>query len=114
MDDSGAGGDGVEILEGFGAPLKELESLEISFEFDSFVFRGGVVLFVDVGLDGVVDDEVDGDLGVDFWRVSAEGSHGVSHDSEVDDAGNSGEILEDNSGGFEGDFDVFAGVFLPG
>jgi len=43
----------------------------------------------------VVDDEVDRDERVDLLRVAAEARHGVAHRGEVDEGGDSGEVLEE-------------------
>lgn len=61
----------------------------------------------------MVDDEVDGAGRVDSVGVSAESLEGVTHTGEVDDAGNSGEVLEEHSGGLEGNVDVLAHGLFP-
>jgi len=42
MDNTGAWGNNLEVVEGFGAPLKELEALLISLELHLFVELSGI------------------------------------------------------------------------
>jgi len=67
-----------------------------------------------VDLHGVVDDEFDGLQRIDEGGIAAELLHGVAHGGEVDDAGDAGEILEENAAGCESDFFIGPGVFIPG
>lgn len=113
MDDTGTWWDGVEVGEGLGSPLEELESLVVSLELDLFVLVSGIEGLVDVSLNGVVNNEIDWAEWVDLLWVSSELDHSVSHGGEVDDTGDSSEILEDNSGGLEGDLDLLGGLLLP-
>ena len=39
--------------------------------------------------DGVIDNEVDWNKGVDFVGIASELGHSVSHGSEIDDSGHS-------------------------
>lgn len=55
MNNTGTGGYGIEVLEGFGSPFQEFKSFIISFEFDSFVFFSSVGGFVYISLYGVID-----------------------------------------------------------
>ena len=52
--------------------------------------------------------------GIDERGVSAETFHGVAHGGEVDYAGNSGEILQENAAGGEGDFFFRLRIAVPG
>ena len=61
----------------------------------------------------MVDDEVNWAEGVDLLGVSAESGHCVSHGCQVDHCGYSCEILEDDSAGFECNFNGLAGEFFP-
>ena len=57
----------------------------------------------------MIDDEVDGDVGVDLGGIRAEALGGISHGGQVDHSGHSGEILEDDTSGLEGDLSVGLG-----
>ena len=52
------------------------------------------------------------------WRgliragIAAELLHGVAHGGEIDDAGDSGEILQEDAAGGEGDFFVGLGILV--
>src|SRR5688572_21444787 len=104
MDDAGARRDDAEVVEGELAPAEEFVSLAVAGEFqlDVEVERGVGAEVVD--LHRVVDHQVDRHERVDLFRVAAESLHGGSHGGEVDDAGDAGEVLQDDAGGFEGDF----------
>ena len=67
-----------------------------------------------VDLHGVVDDEVEGDERIDLFGIAAEALHGGPHGGEIDDAGDAGEILQDDAAGLEGDFELggFFGVVV--
>jgi len=61
----------------------------------------------------VVDDEVAWDEGIHFLGIATHADHRGTHRSEIDDAGNAGEILQDDAAGHKGDFgfsDVFGVV----
>ena len=62
----------------------------------------------------MVDDEFDGLKRVDESGIAAEFAHGVAHGGEIDNAGDAGEILEQDAAGGKGDFFVGLGVFIPG
>ena len=61
----------------------------------------------------MVYNEVNWAERVDLLGVSTESGHCVSHGSQVDHCGYSCEILEDDSAGFECDFNGLAGKFFP-
>ena len=110
MHDAGGWGDDAEVVERLLAPLEELVAFGVAVEVELVVdgqALGGAEV---VDLHGVVDDEVAGDERVDLGRVAAELDDGVTHGCEVHDAGDAGEVLQNNAAGEEGDFD-FADVF---
>jgi len=113
MDDTGARGHDLELVESSGAPLEEGESLVVSFEFKFFVLLLGVSGARDIDLDGVIDDQVDGAEGVDLVGVTTESCHSISHGSQVNDSGYSSEVLQDNSSWLEGDLRTLLRGFLP-
>ena len=49
----------------------------------------------------MVDDHFGGIERVNAVRVSTEGGHGLTHGCQIDDAGNSGEVLHNDTGGSE-------------
>ena len=97
------GGDDAEGFEGLLAPFEELVAFAVALEFVLHVEEEGLLRAVDVDLDGVVDDEVDGDEGLDELGVAVEAGDGVAHGGEVDEEGDTSEILQDNAGHGEGD-----------
>jgi len=56
MDDTGAWGHNLEVIERSRSPLQELESLSVTIELDDFVLLGGVSRSKHVGLHRMVDD----------------------------------------------------------
>jgi hypothetical protein len=57
----------------------------------------------------VVDDEVDGDEGLDHFRIAAHAVDGGAHGGEVDEEWDAGEVLEDDACDDEGDFEIAGG-----
>ena len=88
MDNTGAGWDNLEIVEGLGAPLEELEALAVTLELELFVLLGGAGDTSGIDLDGVIDDEIDGAERVDLARVASKTVHSVTHGSKINDGGN--------------------------
>jgi len=86
MDNSGAWGHDLEVVEGLRAPLEELEALLVSLELHLFVELGGVEGAGLIDLDGVINDEIDGAQGVNLLGVTTESVHAVSHGSEIDNS----------------------------
>ena len=86
----------LEVVEGLGAPLKELESLTVTRELKLLVhvLGGGNTSRID--LHGVIDDEVDGAEWVDLCWVATETLHGITHRSEIDNSGHSTTIVKDS------------------
>ena len=113
MDDTAAGWHNAEVVEGSGTPFQEFKSLVVALELDLFVLPPSVLNSGLVHLHRVIDDQIDRAERVDLLRIAAQTSNCVSHGSEIDHSGHSGEILEDNSCRLEGDFNGFAGQFLP-
>ena len=111
MADAHAGRDGGEVVEGGLAPLEEGVALAVTLELKRSVGVVGIFGAEFIDLHGVVYDELGGLEGVDFFRVAAQGTHGIAHGGEVDDGGNTGEVLHEDAGGHVGDL---AGRFCPG
>ncbi|GIW20357.1 MAG: hypothetical protein KatS3mg065_0653 [Chloroflexota bacterium] len=114
VDDAGPRRDDAEVPEGGLGPAEELVALGVPLVLPGDVEEEGVGGPEAVDLDGVVDDEVGRDEGVDLGRVAAEGGHGVAHGGEVDDGRHAGEVLEDDPGRHEGDLGLAAAAGSPG
>jgi len=56
----------LEVVEGLGAPLEELESLTVPGELEALILVSGISNTGSVDLDRVVNDEVDGAKRVDL------------------------------------------------
>src|SRR3982751_4431554 len=52
----------------------------------------------------MIDDQFGGAERIDAGGVAAEMAHGVAHGGEIDDGGDSGEVLQEDAGRREGDF----------
>jgi len=114
VDDASVGRDDGEVVESGLAPAEERVTLLVALEFEGSVHVEGAGGAEFVDLDGVIDYEFDGLEGIDERGIAAELLHGVAHGGEVDDAGDAGEILEQNTAGSEGDFLVGLGIPVPG
>lgn len=113
MDNTRAWRNNLEIVEGLGAPLKELESFPISGELELLVDGSGFRNTSSINLHGVIDDEIDGAERVDLARVASKTVHSVTHGSKINDGGNTGKILQDDSGGTEWDFSIILRGLRP-
>jgi hypothetical protein len=111
--DAGARGDDLEVLERRLAPAEELVALAVALVLDLDVALEGVLAAEEVGDDRVVDDQLGGGERVDLRRVAAEGRHGLAHGGEVDDAGDTGEVLHDHARGRELDLGVGVRLRTP-
>ena len=61
----------------------------------------------------MIDNEVNRAKRVDLLSITTESLHGISHGSEIDDSGDTGEILQDDSGRLEGDFKILLRALTP-
>lgn len=68
---------------------------------------------IEIHLYTVVYDQVSGAQWIDLFRVAAERSEGVSHGREIHHGGHAREILQQDAGGFEGNFHALALRLLP-
>ena len=62
----------------------------------------------------MVDDQIHRYLGIYFLRVSAQGRHRGPHGREVNDAGNPGKVLQEDTGRFEGHLDLAGSLRVIG
>ena len=104
MDDAGVGRHDAEVLERVLAPAEERIALAIPGELEPGVEVGGVELGVMIDLHRVVDDELDRLERIDLARVATEPEDAVAHCREIDDGRDTGEVLQQHSGGRKGNF----------
>ena len=98
-------------------PPEERVALLVARELERGVARERIGHSGDVDHDGVVDDEIDGDRRVDTIRIAAEIDERVPHRREVDDGGNTGEVLHQHACGHERELapaDLFGGAVAIG
>ena len=86
VDDAGVRRHDLEVVERALAPAEEGVALDVPLELELDVAPDREPRRELVDLDGVVDDELDGDERVDLLRVAALVAHRVAHRGEVDDA----------------------------
>ena len=113
MDDSGVGRDDAEIVQRFLSPAQERVALLIALELEVGVDEERRFRPVLVDLHRVVDDEIDRLERIDQPRIAAESGERVAHGGEIDDGGNSGEILEQHSRGAERDLFFDSALHVP-
>ena len=101
--DAGAGRHDAEIIESALAPFQEAIALAVAliFELDILLERFRRAEFVDD--DRMIDDEIDRHERIDLVGVAAELGHRIAHRREIDDGGNTGEILHQDARRTEGD-----------
>ena len=95
--DPGARGHDLEVREGVLGPAEELVALAVPLVLALHIPAVRLARPREVDLDGVVDDEIGGHLGVDALRGSAEPRERVAHRGKVHDGGYAGEVLEDHA-----------------
>ena len=97
--------DDAEVIERLLAPAQEFIALAVSLElqFDVLVERAGGGEVID--LHRMVDHQIDRDQRIDPPRVAPQSLHGRPHRGQIDHQRNAGKVLQQHSGGFEGDFD---------
>lgn len=113
MDNTGAGRYNLEVVESLGAPLEELESLAVTLELELFIFFGGTGNTSGIDLHRVINDQVDWHEGVNLGRVTSKALHSVTHGSEIHNSWYTSEVLQDDSGGAEGNLSIVLRRLLP-
>lgn len=113
MDNTRAWRNDLEVIESSLAPFKELKSFFVPLNFDLFVFSESFWSSCDIGLDGMIDDKINRAERVDLIGFSSEFFDRVSHGSKINDGWDTGEILKDDSGRSERDFDLFRAFLFP-
>jgi len=61
----------------------------------------------------MIDDQVNWAEWVDLIGITTESHHGITHSSEVNDCGDTSEILENDSSWLEWNLDLLGSVLLP-
>src|SRR3954447_21682079 len=61
----------------------------------------------------MIDYQFDGLKWIDQSGVASKVLHGIAHGGEIDDAGDPGEVLQEDTAGGEGDFLVRLGFAVP-
>ena len=112
--DTVSGGNGAEVLEGPLGPLEEGVPLLVPLEVELLVELERIVPSSIIRVDGVVDDQVHGDEGVDELGVLAHGLDGVPHGCQVGDGGSTGKVLEEDPCGDPRDVAVGVLDCVPG
>ena len=84
MNDTDGGRNDAESFESLHAPFKEFVALGIAAEFLAEIFEERICGAGAVDLDGVVDDEINGDERFDDGAIFTESGHRFAHGSEVD------------------------------
>ena len=108
--DTGTWRHDAEVLERLASPLDELEALLVALHLERLVLLHSLRVVVDIHLNAVVDDEVDGNERVHLLRVSAQSRHGIAHCREVDDGGNACEVLKHDTCRYERHFHLSCGI----
>ena len=81
MNDSDAGGNNAERLEGLLSPFEEFVAFPVAFEFVLHVEHERLFRAVDVDLNGVIDHEIDGDKGFNEFGIFFKAGYGIPHGS---------------------------------
>ena len=113
MDDAGGGGDDTKVVEGLLAPLQKFVTFTVAleFKFGIVVERQHTAKLVD--LHRVVDDQVDRHQRVDLLGVPPHAGHGIAQRSQIDNTGNTGEVLQDHTSRFEGNLNLASSRRAP-
>src|SRR5437870_2642048 len=106
MADARAWRDDAEGLEGLRRPAEDRVALAVALVLALEVALVDVARAEEVGLDRVVDDEVDRDERLDLRRVLARALHRRPHRREIDGGRNPGVVLKEDPSGAEWDRDV--------
>jgi hypothetical protein len=101
--DARARWDDAEGLEGLARPTEERIALAVALVLALEVALVDVLRAEEIGLDGVVDDQVDRNQRLDLRRVLTRALHRRAHRGEVDRSGHAGVVLKKDARGPEGD-----------
>ncbi len=113
MDNAGGRRDNAEVLERALAPFEELVALAIALELALGVEEKREGRAELIHLHRVIDDEIDGDNRVDALGAAAQPGHCRAHGRQVDDRRHAGEVLQNDSSGFEGNLEWLGHLRRP-
>ena len=102
-----------EVVERLLRPAQQRVALAVALVLALDVVLVGAHVAEDVDLDGVVDDQVDRDLGVDALGVAARLLDRGAHGGQVDDRGHAGEVLQQDPGRSEGQLGALRRLLGP-
>ena len=94
VDDTGGGWHDAQIFENSLPQVQELIALTVALVFFFHVALQRIGQAGAVHLNGVVDDQIDGQHGVDERRVSTQAGDSRTHGRQIHDHGHAGEILQ--------------------
>src|SRR6202008_593331 len=103
----------AEIVQRLLSPAQERVPLLIAAELEVGVDEERRLRSVFIDLHRMVDDEIDRLERIDQAGIAAESGEGVAHGSEIDDSGHSGEILEQDSRGAQGNLFLDRSPYVP-
>ena len=102
-----------KVVEGFFSPLEEGKAFLVAVEFKSLVFFFSFHVAGAIYLDRVIDDQVGLHQRVNLIRVSTKLEHSSAHSGKVYNSRNSSEVLKEDTGGLERDFNILCGGVFP-
>ena len=101
----------MKIVEGSLAPTQKFIPFPIAGHFNVYIRLECAERTGFIYLDGMINNQVCSGEGINSIRVTSEISHGISHRSEVNYCGYSGEVLHQDTGGPIGYFLVYFAAF---
>ena len=105
MDNAAGRGDGLEIGQRLLTPFQEGVPFHVSVILDVQIEVKCIAVGTgNIHLHRVVNDQINGHLWIDFFRIAAHLDHGISKCRQVHDGGHAGEILKNHTGRAKGDF----------
>jgi hypothetical protein len=113
MNDSDGRWNNTEIAERFLSPVEQSVPLGITLEFETGILIKSIRCSRKIGLDGMVDDQIDRYERIDFFGLAAAFGHGGTHCGEINNGRHTGKILQNDSGGLEGNFYVGKYLVVP-
>ena len=114
MHDPGVRRHDAEIPERVLPPPQEGIPLPVSPELELCVQLKRVAAAEVIHLNRVIDDELDGLQRIDAIGIAAEANHAVAHRGKIDDAGDAGEVLEEDTRGRKRNLLLELRAWLPG
>ena len=112
--DAGAGRHHAEVVKGALAPAQKGITLCVPFKLPLDIRAERVGRAKAVDHHRMVDDEVNRRMRIDLSRVAAALRHRLAHSREIDDGGDTGEILHQHAGGAESDLVLGGPGLQPG